>query len=238
MTARVLVQGIGDHASPEPTIRIRDLEFRYRHGDYRLSLPELAVSPGEAVAIIGPSGSGKTTLLNLIAGIITPRSGSVTVDGVTVGELSDRERRRFRILRIGFVFQDFALLDYLDVMDNILHPYRISPALVLTPQVRARADELAGELGIGSRLREHPDTLSHGEKQRVAICRALLPAPRLILADEATGNLDRDNKERILRLLLDDVEARDSSLLAVTHDEELLHHFHRVVDFRDLACAA
>ena len=237
MSGRLAVVGTGARARREPAIRIDSLEFCYPRGDYRLSLPTLAVEHGEAVAVVGPSGSGKTTLLNLVAGIVTPQSGSVMVDGVPIGELSDRERRRFRILCIGFVFQDFGLLDYLDVLDNVLHPYRISPALALTPQVRARARELARELGIESRLRQHPDALSHGEKQRVAICRALLPAPRLVLADEATGNLDRENKERILRLLLDDVDARGSTLLAVTHDEELLRHFHRVVDFRDLSRA-
>jgi len=214
-------------------IGIRSVKFSYASGEFHLSVPELDVARGEKVAVIGPSGSGKTTLLNLIAGISVPNDGSVIVDGVAVGALGDTQRRRFRITRIGFVFQDFELLDYLSVLDNVLHPYRISPALRLDRRVRARAAALAGRLGIGDKLRRHPGDLSHGEKQRVAICRALLPGPSVLLADEATGNLDPANKTRILDLLFDSVAEHGATLLAVTHDHDLLPRFDRVVDFRD-----
>ena len=213
-------------------IRVDSLEFYYREGEFCLSVPELTVEKTEKVAVIGSSGSGKTTLLNLIAGIVTPIKGTVSVDDLKVSELIDRERRDFRITSIGFVFQDFELLDYLNVMDNILHPYRITHALMLDIAVRARAATLAEEMGISDKLKRNADDLSQGEKQRAAICRALLPQPKLILADEATGNLDPDNKTRILDLLFQSVADHNATLLAVTHDYELLKRFDRVVDFQ------
>jgi putative ABC transport system ATP-binding protein len=214
-------------------IDIHSLEFKYKIGGFHLSIPELVVPPGEKLAVIGPSGSGKTTLLNLIAGIIKPLQGRVRVGDIEVGRLSDAARRDFRISTIGFVFQDFELLEYLNVMDNILHPYRISSALKLTNEVRERAELLAGQMGISSKLFRSARDLSQGEKQRAAICRALLPQPALILADEATGNLDPRNKGHILDLLFDSVAAHHATLLAVTHDHELLPRFDRVVDFAD-----
>ena len=214
-------------------IRISGLSFQYPGADFHLQVPTFQVQAGEKVAVIGPSGSGKTTLLNLVAGILVPDSGHVQVNEISVSELSDAERRNFRIANIGQVFQAFELIDYLNVLDNILHPYRITRSLKLTPQVRLHADSLAERMGIDDKLTRQIDRLSQGEKQRVAICRALLPAPRLILADEATGNLDPRNKEQILELLFQNVEDHGATLLAVTHDHELLPHFDRVIDFHD-----
>lgn len=218
-------------------IEIRDLCFSYPGGEFRLEVPSFTVQPGEKLSVIGASGSGKTTLLNLVAGIITPRRGSVRVADVEVSALNDAGRRQFRIQQIGFVFQDFELLDYLNVLDNILHPYRITDALRLTAAVRERAAALADRMGLGDKLRRHTNDLSQGERQRVAICRALLPEPRLLLADEATGNLDPHNKTLILDLLFDSVDAHGATLLAVTHDHELLPRFDRVVDFADYRSA-
>jgi putative ABC transport system ATP-binding protein len=217
-------------------IHIESLIFHYPSGEFRLEIPEFAVARGEKIAVIGPSGSGKTTLLNLIAGIMTPVKGSVRVENRQVSELGDAERRNFRITTVGFVFQDFELLDYLNVLDNIVHPYRITGALKLDKSVKRRAALLAEEMGIGDKLKRMADDLSQGEKQRAAICRALLPQPKLILADEATGNLDPDNKIRILDLLFQAVDQRDATLLAVTHDHELLSRFDRIIDFRDFGC--
>jgi putative ABC transport system ATP-binding protein len=214
-------------------INIHELEFYYRVGEFKLTIPEFEVGRGEKVAVIGPSGSGKTTLLNLIAGIFTPVSGTVSVDGVKVSELGDSGRRDFRITSIGFVFQDFELLDYLHVYDNILHAYRITGALTLDKSVKKQAVALAEEMGIGDKLKRRADDLSQGEKQRAAICRALLPHPKLLLADEATGNLDPDNKIRILNLLFRAVDEHDTTLLAVTHDHELLKRFDRIIDFKN-----
>ena len=214
-------------------IRLNNLHFHYANSEFRLTIPEFAVSSGEKIAVVGPSGSGKTTLLNLLAGILTPAQGKIQVGEVTVSGLGDAGRRDFRISNIGFVFQDFELLDYLSILDNILHPYRITGALKFSGVVRQRAFHLAEQMGIAGHLKKHPGELSQGEKQRAAICRALLPNPRLILADEATGNLDPTNKNRILDLLFESAAAHDATLVAVTHDHELLPRFDRVVDFND-----
>jgi putative ABC transport system ATP-binding protein len=214
-------------------IEIRDLGFGYPGGGFRLDIRSFQMRCGEKLAVIGPSGSGKTTLLNLVSGIITPEKGEVRVADTQVSALSDACRRNFRIRNIGFVFQDFELLDYLNVLDNILHPYRITSSLHLDSAVRERAGALANRMGIGDKLKRHANDLSQGEKQRVAVCRALLPGPALLLADEATGNLDPRNKGRILDLLFDSVDAHGATLLAVTHDHELLSRFDRVVDFTD-----
>ncbi len=214
-------------------IRIDRLEFAYPRGDFALSIPEFRVDAGETVAIVGPSGSGKSTLLNLIAGVLRPEAGGIEVGATEVSALSDRHGRAFRAGTIGFVFQDFGLLDYISARDNILHPYRIGAPLRLTTEVRARVEALAARLGVSQYLHRRPEALSQGERQRVAICRALLPGPRVILADEATGNLDPANKNAILDLLFEAVETDGTTLVAVTHDHELLPRFDRVIDFRD-----
>ncbi len=212
-------------------ISIENLSFRYGGADFRLRVPAFSLQNKERVAIVGPSGSGKTTLLNLIAGILTPEAGTIDVAGTDVATLSDTQRRRFRASTIGFVFQDFALLDYLSARQNILYPYRITPALTLTTEARDRAEALATTCGIGDKLDRHPTALSQGEQQRVAICRALVTQPKLILSDEATGNLDPDSKARILDLLFEQAAEAGAAVLAVTHDHELLPRFERVLDF-------
>lgn len=212
-------------------VRVKDLTFGYGAGGFLLRVPDFVLNDKERVAIVGPSGSGKTTLLNLIAGILTPNTGRIDVAGTEVSRLSDAQRRMFRAREIGFVFQDFALLDYLSARQNILYPYRITPALTLDPAARERAETLAAACGIGDKLDRHPTALSQGEQQRVAICRALVTQPQLILSDEATGNLDPDSKARILDLLFEQADAAGAAVLAVTHDHELLPRFERVVDF-------
>ena len=216
-------------------ISIHNVFFRYKTGGFRLRIPEFKVDRSEKVAVIGPSGSGKTTLLNLIAGIVVPQTGKVQVNDICVSELTDSERRKFRITSLGFVFQDFELIDYLSVKDNILHPFRITGTLKLNRTVREHAVDLAQQMGIEGLLKRPVNKLSQGEKQRAAICRAILPKPKLILADEATGNLDPDNKKHILDLLFKSIDDHDASLLAVTHDHELLDRFDRVVDFREFS---
>ena len=214
-------------------VHLQGITFSYRASTFRLQIPDFSLSAGQKMAVIGPSGSGKTTLLNLVAGILLPQKGSVVVDGIELTTSNDMARRDFRIRHIGFIFQDFGLLDYLDVQDNIVHPYRITRALTLTEDVRKRSHQLAEQMGISDKLNRYPSELSHGERQRVAICRALLPAPKIILADEATGNLDPKNKLHIMELLFTCVEQSGATLLAVTHDEELLPHFERITDFQN-----
>ena len=218
-------------ATPSAIV-IDDLTFQYRDGDFRLRIPSLRIEAGEKAAIIGPSGSGKTTLIHLLAGIAPVDSGRILAHGAALEQLGDAERRRFRIAHIGFVFQDFALLDYLSVLDNILYPYRINRALSLTPEARGHAMDLAAMMGIEDKLKRRPQHLSQGERQRAAICRALVTQPPLLLADEPTGNLDPANKSHILQLLFQYVDERGATLIAVTHDHGLLSGFDRVIDFQ------
>ena len=213
-------------------IDIQDLQFSYGEGDFTLQVPELAVARGESVAIVGPSGSGKTTLLNLIAGNTIPRSGQVSTNGQEVSGLHDAARRDFRIANIGLVFQEFELLEYLNVLDNILLPYRINRSLALDDDVRQRAAELAQQVGIGDKLHRYANHLSQGEKQRVAVVRALVVRPPLLLADEPTGNLDPVNKERVLDILFEYADDNAATLITVTHDHDILHRFQRVIDFK------
>lgn len=214
-----------------PMVRIDDLSFAHAGGGFRLAVEQLAVCRGERVAIVGPSGTGKTTLLNLVSGILLPQSGAVHVGETRVDRLDDARRRAFRIGTIGFVFQNFALIDYLSAGENILYPYRITNALRVTAEVRARAAALAEAVGLADKLARKPAALSQGEQQRIAICRALVTQPALVLADEATGNLDPDNKAMILDLLFEQTAAHGATLLAVTHDHALLDRFDRVIDF-------
>ena len=155
----------------------------------------------------------------------------VETAGIEVTGLSDRARRDFRIANLGLVFQEFELLEYLNVLDNVLLPYRINASLRLDRGVRERAAELARQVGIADKLRRYPQQLSQGERQRVAVCRALLPQPELLLADEPTGNLDPTNKGRVLDSLFEYVERRQATLVVVTHEHDMLERFDRVVDF-------
>ncbi len=213
-------------------IQLAELQFGYREGDFALRVPKLEVQQRERVALIGPSGCGKTTLLHLIAGIALPQSGRVRTNGIDVTALDDGARRDFRIGNIGLVFQEFELLEYLSVLDNILLPYRINPSLRLETPVRERAESLARRVGIGDKLARMATRLSHGEKQRVAVCRALIAEPELILADEPTGNLDPANKNRVLDILINYADEHAATLLMVTHDRDLLGRFERVIDFK------
>jgi len=214
-------------------IEIRNMLFQYGEGDFRLNVPNLQVENAERIAVVGPSGSGKTTLLNLIAGIVKPQSGDIVTVNHKLADLDDGSVRNFRIEHIGLVFQEFELLEYLDVFDNALLPYRINNSLKLDATVRQRAVDLLESVGIGDMLDRYPDQLSQGEKQRVAVCRALLVNPPLLLADEPTGNLDPANKGRVLDILLDYATANEATLVTVTHDSNLLSRFERVIDFRN-----
>jgi putative ABC transport system ATP-binding protein len=183
------------------------------------------------VAVVGPSGSGKTTLLNLIAGIARPQSGRISTGATDLLALDDGKVRDFRIENIGLVFQEFELLEYLDVLDNVLLPYRINNSLRLDTTVVQRARDLLDSVGIGDKHDRHPEHLSQGEKQRAAVCRALLVKPPLLLADEPTGNLDPMNKDRVLDILLAYASDNGATLVTVTHDRNLLDRFERIVDF-------
>jgi putative ABC transport system ATP-binding protein len=219
----------------EKAIEVKDLAFRYRSGDFSLRLPLFSVDESETVAVIGPSGTGKTTLLNLLAGCCSPDAGSVCIKGTDIVGMSERARREFRIRSIGMIFQEFELLDHLSVLDNILLPYRITPCLDDDRSVRERATSLAQEVGIGNKLRRNVRQLSQGERQRVAMCRALVTQPAVLLCDEPTGNLDPANSKRVMDIMFTYVERNGATLVAVTHDHDSARRFGRTVD---IACVA
>ena len=215
-------------------IDLRDVRFAFPNSDFTLHVPSLQVDAGSTVAIVGPSGSGKTTLLNLIAGILVPTSGNLTTHGTDVGGLSPAARRRFRLQTIGLVFQEFELLEHLQVFDNILLPSRLTPEIRVDASLRERVGALAEELGIADKLARYVRKLSQGERQRVALCRALLLEPPLLLCDEPTGNLDPANQELVLDTLFRYVTRNHTTLLTVTHDHEMLPRFDHTVDFSTL----
>ncbi len=212
-------------------IRIEQLRFSYRDSVFRLHVPELQIEDGRSVVVAGPSGSGKTTLLNLIAGILPASSGRIRINDTCITDLQDPARRLFRLQQIGLVFQDFQLIDYLDVLDNVLLPCRIHPSVRLTKELRSRALELLDAVGIGQHARRSIVRLSQGERQRAALCRALLLSPRLVLADEPTGNLDPRNSARMVELMLAETKRVGATLIMVTHDHTLLSRFDQTIPF-------
>ena len=219
---------------PTHVLTIDDVQFDYPaargEGDgFSFRLGGLSVDRGETVAVIGPSGCGKSTLLRLAAGTLRPRTGTVRLDGVDLAGLGEAAMRALRLRSIGFVFQDFRLLDHLDVEENAMLPFRLG-GLRADAAARTRVVDLLERLGIGHLRRRPIGRLSHGERQRTAIARALATDPGLVLADEPTGNLDPSNKRVILEALLGAARDRDAALLAVTHDHDLLDAFDRVID--------
>lgn len=210
-------------------VEVSGLRYRYRRGDFCLMVDRLVVDSGAAMAVVGPSGSGKTTLLQVIAGVLAPDRGQVCIGDVDLFTLSEKARREFRILRLGLIFQSFELLPHLSVADNILLPCRMTPLIRLNAEIRQRAAESAERMGIASKFCDPVANLSQGERQRVAICRAMLLDPDVLLCDEPTGNLDPANKQRVLDALLDDVRQRGTTMIMVTHDHQLLDRFDETV---------
>lgn len=216
-------------------IQIEQLEFGYRAGAFRLNVDSLCIAAQEQVALIGPSGCGKTTLLNLLAGILAPARGQVDVDGTRISGLNQEDRQDFRALHMGLVFQEFELLEYLTVLDNVLLPYRLNPILHLTKAVQEHARTLCGKVGLSDKTKRYPAHLSQGERQRVAVCRALVTEPKVILGDEPTGNLDPQNRDLVIDILSDYSDSSKAPLVIVTHDHELLDRFDRTIDIREVA---
>jgi len=177
----------------------------------------LEVAPGEAVAIVGQSGSGKSTLLGLLAGLDTPSSGSVLLDGVDLFSRDEDQRATLRGELVGFVFQSFQLLPALTALENVMLPLELAGAR----GARAEAGALLRRVGLGERLDHYPRTLSGGEQQRVALARAFVTRPRLLLADEPTGNLDTATGAHVIELLFELNRERGTTLVLVTHDAQL-----------------
>jgi len=212
-------------------VNLQNIKFSYGKEGFGLSIPKLQIESGQRVAFIGPSGSGKTTLLNLLSGISIPHSGALQLGNHALHSMRDDARRIFRIQYVGLVFQDFRLIDYLNVRENLLLPFRLNNALKLSCKTDLYLESLAGELGLSDKLEVKVDELSQGERQRVAIARALLPRPQIILADEPTGNLPPRSKIQILDLLFEQAAVTGATLIMVTHDHTLLDQFEQIIDF-------
>lgn len=181
---------------------------------------------GEHVALTGPSGCGKSTLLHLISGILRPDSGRISLDGTELGSLSEQALDRYRARKVGYVFQTFHLLAGLTVLENVETAITFAEG-----SDYGKAREVLEEMGLGDRLSYYPRQLSVGQRQRVAVARAVVNAPPLLLADEPTANLDPPRAEAVMSLLRETCRAREAALLVVTHDQRAVDGFDRVVEF-------
>ena len=215
-------------------IQVSDLEFNYGSSDFQLRIPELAIDQGEKVAIVGPSGLGKSTLLMLLAGIISPKCGSIRMGEVQIEGLTDAARRHFRTSKIGLVFQELELIEYLSVRENILLPFLFSRSSRKMAEVQASAEALAEATGLTNKLSRRPKQLSQGERQRVAICRAMITKPEYLLVDEPTGSLDPRTASEVIEMLFRQARANDTTMLLVTHDYSQLDRFDRTINLVDL----
>ncbi len=217
-------------AAQPPLLTLQGLCHDYREGERTrrvLDHVDLEIAEGEFIAILGRSGSGKSTLFNLISGIDQPRGGVIRMDGRDLSNLNERDRTLFRRRHIGFIYQFFNLLPTLTVRENLLLPLELNG---LPPQ---RADELLEAVALSDRAAAYPDRLSGGEQQRVAIARALVHDPRLVLADEPTGNLDLQTGQRILEMLDRLVREAGKTLVLATHSRAVAERADRVLALVD-----
>jgi putative ABC transport system ATP-binding protein len=214
----------------QPIIEVKEVIKSYQRGEERLvvlSNLSLSVSSGEFLALMGPSGSGKTTLLNLIAAIDSPDSGSLTVAGCRLDSLSERKLARWRVRNVGFVFQFYNLIPVLTALENVSLPLAL---LSLNRAERAQRAKFALEIvGLTHRLDHFPKQLSGGEQQRVAIARAVVTDPRIIVADEPTGDLDRHSAVEVLTLLRTLNQEHQKTIVMVTHDPHAAEYASRMV---------
>ena len=221
-------------AAPRAMLAMRDVVRTYRQANERLDVLKgvtLVVAPGELVGLVGPSGAGKTTLLHLAGLLEKPDGGTVTVDGEDASRLSDGDRTALRRRAIGFVYQFHHLLPEFSALENVAMPQMI--AGVPGRRARDRAEELLARVGLGARLTHRPARLSGGEQQRTAIARALANGPRLLVADEPTGNLDHRTADEVFSMLAGLVRGGDFGALVATHNLEIAGRMDRVLEMRD-----
>lgn len=217
-----------------PVLQLSDLRRHYHQGNREIRVLDgasIEIYPGQAVALVGPSGAGKSTLLHVAGLLETPDSGHVLVGGRDCSKLSDRERTRVRRCEMGFVYQFHQLLPEFSALENV-----VIPQLILGTsrrQANQRASELLSSMGLAERLHHRPAELSGGEQQRTAICRALANSPRLLLADEPTGNLDPRTSDHVFASLIDLIRRTGVSALIATHNMQLAASMDRVVQLAD-----
>ncbi len=217
----------------QPIIELREVKKHYQMGPVTVEALRgisLKVFPGDYISILGPSGCGKSTLLNILGCLDQPTSGAYLLEGKDVAQLDDDELSQVRGKRLGFIFQSYNLIQALTVVENIEVPlyYQGIPE----KEGRKIAEKLAGQVGLGTRLDHRPTELSGGQQQRVAIARALASDPALILADEATGNLDSKSGGEILQIF-DELNAQGKTLIMITHDEKMADRTPRVIRLKD-----
>ena len=212
-------------------LRVEHLTKTYRSGERTLTVlrdVSLSVPEGSRCAIVGPSGSGKTTLLGLCAGLDRPTSGSVALNGVALNDLNEDELAQIRNQHVGFVFQTFQLIPTLTALENVVVPIELRGE----SGVRRQATELLNQVGLGDRLDHYPAQLSGGEQQRVSLARAFINQPKILFADEPTGNLDGETAEKISDLLFELNEAAGTTLVLVTHNLELAQRTQRIITLK------
>jgi putative ABC transport system ATP-binding protein len=210
----------------------RNLSQTYRSGTEPLTVlrdVDLQIAAQDFVAIVGPSGSGKTTLLGLLAGLDTPATGTVELAGQSLNDLTEDGRARFRAANIGFVFQTFQLVPTLTALENVLVPLELSGAPGSSRELETRAESLLDRVGLKDRVRHYPQQLSGGEQQRVALARAFASEPKILFADEPTGNLDGQTGGRIVDLMVGLNAESGTTLILVTHDLDLAARAGRVI---------
>lgn len=210
-------------------IELKNIEKGYRNpetGSYEsvIQIPQLTIGAKDHIAIAGPSGTGKTTLLHLLSGLISPDKGSIVVNGTDITSLSESGRDRFRADNIGYIFQSFNLLDGYTALENVM----LGMTFTGKGSDKAKATETLKSLGLAERLHYKPSELSTGQQQRVCIARAIVNNPKIILADEPTGNLDPATTREILAILKEN--AKDKILIIVTHESEVLDQFENHLD--------
>jgi lipoprotein-releasing system ATP-binding protein len=212
-----------------PILEARGVHKSFRQGPVTLEVlqgVQICVAIGERIAIVGASGSGKTTLLQILGGLDRPTTGKVLVDGKDIHEQSEQERGALRNRALGFVYQFHHLLPEFSALENVAMPLLVRRMKVADAQAKARA--LLDRVGLGQRLGHRPDQLSGGERQRAAVARALVTEPKIVLADEPTGNLDGTNAESVFALMLELNRELGTSLIVVTHDMRLASRMERM----------
>jgi putative ABC transport system ATP-binding protein len=215
-----------------PILRCESVSRTYRSGDRDLTVLKdisFSLEPGGFVAILGPSGSGKTTLLGLLAGLDRPSSGTIHLDGQNIGELTEDARARLRVEKIGFVFQSFQLIPTLTAQENVQVPLELRG----DPAAAVRSRELLSRVGLSGREHHYPSQLSGGEQQRVALARGFGIRPKLLFADEPTGNLDAATGATIIDLMVQLNQDYETTLVLVTHDLDLARRARRTIRLTD-----
>jgi putative ABC transport system ATP-binding protein len=210
-------------------LKVENLTKTYRSGSHELTVLHAVsfdLAAGDTFSIVGPSGSGKTTLLGLCAGLDRASTGSVWLNGICIDTLGEDERAAVRNEHIGFIFQNFQLIPTLTALENVMIPLELQGKSAMA---RARALDLLQKVDLGNRVHHYPSQLSGGEQQRVALARAFSNAPKILFADEPTGNLDADTAEKVQQLLFDLNQEAGTTLVLVTHDLELAHKTNQIL---------